>query len=60
MAKFEIKDGTAIIPEGVKVIEDKAFQGCTSLKSITIPESVTKIGERAFSGCTSLESIIIS
>lgn len=26
MAQFEIKDGTAIIPEGVKVIEDKAFQ----------------------------------
>lgn len=34
-----------------------AFNGCTSLASITIPSSVTSIGGFAFSGCTGLTSI---
>ena len=59
MAEFEIKDGVAIIPEGVTEIGDDAFHGCTSLESITIPEGVTKIGYASFSRCTSLKSITI-
>ena len=43
----------------VTSIDDKAFQSCTGIISITIPNSITKIGSRAFSGCTSLESITI-
>ena len=57
MAKFEIKDGVAIIPEGTTEIGDRAFRDCTSLESVTIPKSVTEIGECAFSSCISLESI---
>ena len=37
----------------------RAFDGCTSLTSITIPISVTSIGRCAFYGCTSLTSITI-
>ena len=51
MAKFKIKDGVAIIPEGTTEIEHCAFQNCSSLKSVTIPNSVTEIGESAFEGC---------
>ena len=36
-----------------------AFNGCSSLTSITIPDSVTSIGGDAFSGCSSLTSITI-
>ena len=36
-----------------------AFDGCSSLTSITITESVTSIGECAFDGCSSLTSITI-
>ena len=60
MAKFEIRDGVAIIPEGTTTIGGYAFYGCSSLQSITIPESVTEIGKDAFSGCNSLQSIVVA
>ncbi|MBO7535914.1 MAG: leucine-rich repeat protein [Bacilli bacterium] len=48
-----------IIPNSVTSIGDKAFIGCSSLKSITIPDSVTSIGNDAFYNCSSLTSITI-
>ena len=36
-----------------------AFDGCTSLSSVTIPDSVTSIGRSAFYRCTSLTSVTI-
>ena len=52
-------DTNFVIPDGVKYIDNSAFNSCTSLTSITIPDSVTSIGERAFYSCTSLMSVTI-
>ena len=53
MAKFEIKDDVAIIPEGTTEIGEWFFaRDYLSLKIVTIPESVTKIGPNAFHQCT--------
>jgi hypothetical protein len=59
MAKFEIKDGVVIIPDGTTKIGYDAFKGCTSLESIIIPDSVKEIVGNAFYEYTSLESITI-
>ena len=37
----------------------QAFNGCSSLTSVTLPEGLTSIGGDAFSGCSSLTSITI-
>lgn len=47
------------ISEGVDSIEEDAFSGCKSLKSVSIPNSVLRIGSRAFYGCESLLEITI-
>ena len=46
------------IYDGVTSISDNAFDGCTSLTSITIPSTITYIGRSIFNGCTSLSNII--
>ena len=60
--------GNVVIPESVTYkgktyrvtsIGDNAFNGCSSLASITIPNSVTEIGGWAFESCTSLTSVEI-
>ena len=52
--------GTYAIKEGTKIICDRAFEDCKSLRSLVIPNSVTSIGDYAFSGCRSLKSLVIS
>ena len=47
------------IPSSVTTICDNAFDGCSSLVSVTIPGTVTSIGGSAFSGCSSLQSITL-
>lgn len=48
-----------VIPDSVTSIGESAFDGCTSLTSITIPDSITNIGGYAFYGCMGLTSITI-
>ena len=56
--------GALVIPsiyeeKPVTSIGNYAFQGRSSLTSVTIPDSVTKIGDRTFLGCSNLTSVTI-
>lgn len=54
---------SVVIPETINgypvtSIDVSAFEGCTSMTSVTIPSSVFLINSAAFSKCSSLESVI--
>ena len=46
--------GTVEIPDGIKEIDNSAFQGCSDVKEMISPDSVKKIGVGAFSNCPTL------
>ncbi len=50
-------DTKYVVPDGVEIIGDYAFSGCSYLTEIIIPEGVTEIGERAFNFCSELYSV---
>ena len=49
-----------IAENGVEVIRDKAFAGCTRLSRLVIPEGVEDIKNMVFAHCNNLESVWIS
>jgi len=48
-----------MIPEGVTIVEESAFCGCSSLTQVGIPSTLHTIKSNGFDGCSALESIII-
>lgn len=48
-----------VIPDNISSINDCAFYGCSSIKSVTIPETVSEIGSSAFI-CPNLKSVVLS
>lgn len=52
-----LKSVTFEQPSNITEIGEGAFDGCTSLETLTIPNSVTTIGQRAFAMCMGLKSL---
>ena len=48
-----------VIPDTVTEIQDYAFVGCSSLRSVVVPDSVTRMNNAVFNGCNNLESLTI-
>ena len=46
-----------VVPETIKKINDNAFNGCESLKSVTFSTAVDTIGQYAFQNCKGLEKL---
>ena len=52
-------EGAFIIPEGVLMIGERAFQLCNSLYEVSIPDTVSSIQSGAFMNCDGLTRIVI-
>ena len=48
-----------IIPDGVKLLGDKAFASCYRLRAVKLGAGLTNISSEAFSGCSALPEIEI-
>ncbi len=62
ITSYEGEESDLVIPnqidgESVLGIDENAFGGLTTLKSVVIPETVISIGENAFSDCTYLTEV---
>lgn len=51
------RDASYVVPEGVTVIGDRAFRGCTNLTEIALPKSLTTFDAFAFVHCSGLTTI---
>lgn len=47
------------LPEGITVLEDETFSGCSKLPEIKLNEKLTKIGYRSFFKCSALTEMNI-
>lgn len=47
------------IPNGVKIVGDDAFKGCTTLERVVIPDTCILLANSCFEGCTSLKEAVI-
>ena len=46
------------IPDGVKRIEERAFEGCYYLHTVQLPAGLEYVDEKAFSMCSNLKKVI--
>lgn len=47
-----------VIPEGVTMINARAFYNCSPISGVTLPSTLTGIGESAFQGCNKIVEVI--
>lgn len=57
LLQYNGNSSEAKVPDGVKTIEERAFDNCATLKSVYFPDSVTTIGAYAFSRCINLRTV---
>jgi len=61
LAKYPVKkQGPSFdVPNSIKSIGNRAFEGCTNLTSVNIPDSVIDILTNAFNSCNNLNKVTI-
>lgn len=57
LIKYEGDDENVLIPNDVKIIDEKAFEDCKNIKVITVPNGVEKVYFQAFFKCPNIEEI---
>ena len=60
LLKYNGKGGDVVIPDGVKIIGECAFDKNDAVRSIVMSKSVEKIGKSAFGNCSILQKAVLS
>ena len=47
-----------VIPEGVKIIDDRAFSGCSDLTTVYLPSTIEELGRCIFARCPKLKTVV--
>lgn len=59
LRKYTGTEKDVVIPDGVTIIDQKAFSECRKIKSVTIPASVRQIRYLSFENCKALKTIYL-
>lgn len=54
----EIRDGTLVVPEGVRSIDHYAYSRKKSITAVKLPRSLRSVGHSAFDGCKRLAETV--
>lgn len=54
---YENGEGVITFDRDITVLTESAFEGCTTLSSISLPNSVSTMQEAAFAGCEALTDL---
>lgn len=59
LVRYVEEPGTTnvVVPKGIEIIADGAFEECESVENVTLPHGVREIGKYAFANCRSLRSV---
>ena len=49
-----------VVADGVTYLGNRAFQNCSSIKTVSLPTSLTVLGTHVFKACSALESLDLS
>lgn len=59
LIQYKGNGDSAVVPDNVKIIGERAFAYCEDLKKVIIPEGVIEVRDYAFEHCTALESVCL-
>ncbi len=57
LVKYHGESQRVVVPDGIRIIDDRAFLSNHAIVTVSLPSSITKIKDRAFEWCTELKSI---
>lgn len=59
LLSYNSSDKCIKIPDGIRVIANRCFEGNEGIEEVVLPEGLEYIGKKAFSGCSNLSKINI-
>ncbi len=59
LLKYLGAESKVVIPEGITIIAERAFEGNEAIDKVVLPESIEEIGANAFRNCLLLQTVLL-